>query len=223
MTTNGRRNTVFSPDLAPLIKEYEVTQDPECFYEILLLIDKLILRMIHQLKSKYSVLREISMRDLYQTAILSLYEALDKFKIDRSSVYSFPRYLQGYIQKDLLKMIRQHKMYMLCGLKVAAFDKEASYCRTVAREIHKTIDRMDLEEALKDLRAEGRLSPQEEEMLNLKYDGYSCKAIAERLGSNEVRVRKRLQRLAKKIRKALERRSFRDKRCLFIGAKATAS
>ena len=187
MTTNCRRNTVFSPDLAPLIKEYELTKDPTCFYEILLLIDRLVLRMIHQMRSKYNVLKEISMRDLYQTAILSLYEALDKFKIDRSSVYSFPRYLQGYVQKDLLKALRQHRKYVLCGLKVAAFDKEASYCRTMEREIHKTIDRMDLEEALKDLRAEGRLSLQEEEMLNLKYDGYSCKAIAERLGSNEAR------------------------------------
>jgi RNA polymerase sigma factor (sigma-70 family) len=203
--SNRRGNTVFSDDLERYIKDFQRTGESEYFLYILFLIEKLILRMIHQERRKSNSLSRLDLEDLYQIGVMSLYEALGKFKIELSSIYSFPRFLQGYLKKNLWKFAKDENRYICCGLEIGTFTKPNTCYQAADKQICYKSNKWLIEDILSGLRNNRLIDAEDEEMLKMRYFiGYTYKAISEKVGKSEECVKKRILRLKGKIRLFLE-------------------
>lgn len=104
---NANRVSPYPKRLTSLIAEYQSTTDPQvktrCFHKILMLIDKLMIRIIQQIYKyeSYSYLRYRKPNEIYHTAIIALGKSISKLKLDDSfTINSFASRLSGYIGRE---------------------------------------------------------------------------------------------------------------------------
>jgi RNA polymerase sigma factor (sigma-70 family) len=205
------------------IREFQQTGGSEEFLKVLFLIERLILRMIHQERRKSYSLNRLDLEDLYQIGVISLYEALAKFRIELSSIYSLPRYLQGYLKKNLWKYAKAENRYICCGLQIGRFVKSNTCHQAADKQREHRQREWLIEDALRRLKEGKGLSTEDEAMLKMRYEeGLKYKEIAEKAGRSEECVKKRVLRLRAKIKGILKELSRDDEGSLFIKQKAVA-
>jgi RNA polymerase sigma factor (sigma-70 family) len=206
-----KANTVFPYHLDSYVRDFQKTGSTECFQNILVSIELLIVRMIHQERRKSSMLSRLDFKDLYQIGVVSLYEALAKFRIELSSIYSLPRYLQGYLKKNLWKFATDENKYVCCGTDIGTFEKHDNCYQTGEKQKEYKYRGWMVKDALQKLKESGKIGPEDEKMFNMRhYDGLRYKTIAEKAGRGEYCVKKRISRLRDKIKVLLEELSQGD-------------
>lgn len=88
--------------LKELALEFVDNENPSIFMAILLKVDRLLLYTIHKARKAKPYLRKVDLRDLYQDAIVGLYNAILKTREDepgKKIVYWITRYVTNEIAK----------------------------------------------------------------------------------------------------------------------------
>jgi hypothetical protein len=89
--------------LKALIKSYQETNSPDDFKKILLLVDRLLIKIIHQIYKyeSYSYLKKFEPNEIYHTGIVALGKAIKSFEIDDSfTIKKLSSRLNGYIGRE---------------------------------------------------------------------------------------------------------------------------
>jgi DNA-directed RNA polymerase specialized sigma24 family protein len=99
----------FQPDTITLgavkefIQGYKRTNKPQYIEDILIATDPLIISMIFRIKRTYRYLRWIPARELYQVAIIGVYEAIDKIYETDELPEKIPARFNSYIISNVKK------------------------------------------------------------------------------------------------------------------------
>lgn len=112
---------VLPHDLPNRIENYQKEPTTKNLEDILILIDRLILRMIHQIRKKKPYLNIYDITELYNTAILATINVCRRYKIyNERSIYSFPRYLKSYILEEFHATFKMD--YHTTGVETPEFE-----------------------------------------------------------------------------------------------------
>ncbi len=162
-------NSVTNEVLRDLISEYQKTVDPEMFARILQRIDRLVYRVIHQLRSMYRYLRNEDINDLYQTGITGVYKSLLRIPVDENPE-KIPAWLVSYIKSEILSSFpKPHS--------VSASQLEEVWAPTEEDPVRDNAD-VCLEGLFKRMLEEGVVTQEEIELLRLnKIRGLSMDVI----------------------------------------------
>lgn len=202
----GSYSTILPANLERFIEEYKCTQKPEIIEEALVSLSKLIIRMMNQEINRYKVLQAMDKQELYNTAFISLHHAMLKFDVSKSSIHSFPRYLQGYIKRDLKKIVDSESELICCGIAGAEFMPEpVIHTAQTDRNKKLVLMRLALKEAIADMLVKREVSQIEIDTFNMRHiDGYSYKEIAEKVGNKtEKAVKCSVSRLLNKLKRKM--------------------
>ena len=85
------------------IHAYKRTKDPAYFEDILGLTDNLLVSIVFRVKRSYRYLKAVSAMELYQTAIIGLYEAVDKIYLMNDPAGIIPARINSYIISNVKK------------------------------------------------------------------------------------------------------------------------
>ena len=188
--------TILPSSLEPLLVEYKRTGDPRDFERIIAKITKLILRMIWQERKKYTELDNIRILELFDASLIALDRAVKGFDVNKSSMYSFPRYLQGHIKEELKKYTRQERKYVSCGLVSVLFeDKKKSYEQAQDQKDW-LLTGIDIGMALDDMIKNKKIPGNGKELFKMRYrEELTYKEMVEKAGGTEEGMRKVMSRM----------------------------
>lgn len=179
-----RNKETFENELPVLLKKYKLDKDRDTFCKILLLIDPLIIRMIMQLKEKWSYLKFHEMDELYNIAVVVLHDSCMKFEIkDAMSIYSFPIYLKTYISREFKKVLFRGDKETI---SLDSSDAIEEYFRIVKDESE--VDKHLINNIVNDLIYKGILTSQYACILKLRLQGKPSNDIAKRMHISVSRV-----------------------------------
>jgi len=85
------------------IHAYKRTKDPAYFEDILGLTDNLLVSIVFRVKRSYRYLKVVPTLELYQTAIIGLYEAVDKIYMMNDPAGIIPARINSYIISNVKK------------------------------------------------------------------------------------------------------------------------
>ena len=199
--------TILPPTLDVYIAEYKKTRDPAYSRLVMSLLSKLILKMIHQGVRKYTLLKGMQLQELYHEAFICLHRAMLTFDVSKSSIYSFPRYLQGYIMRELEKEARVRGRMICCGVDAASFetnDGRASHSADLMKR--RLMIKMAVEDKMKELVETGEVRQADMDMFKMKVvEGMSMEAIVEATGMTIDTADHRIRRVLGKLQHSLRR------------------
>jgi RNA polymerase sigma factor (sigma-70 family) len=198
--------TVLPVGLAKCIEEYKRTRDAQQIFWAMSSLSKLIIKMLLQEVKRYNVLQDMEMQELYNASFICLHHAMIKFDISRSTIYCFPRFLQGYIRGELKKIIRDRTRMVCCGIEATSFENIDNRCyQNAERSKSLLIVRLSIEDTIVKLAKEGKINKVDLELFKLRcIKGYPYKDIAELSGRTEKGVECRIRRMIDKIRSRLK-------------------
>lgn len=201
-----RRGTVFPTNLEYFMKEYQRTHEPQYFHKVLARLDLLMAKMIWQERKRYKSLQMVSNRDLYHTSIISMHEALLKFDFRKSNIYSFPRFLQGYIRSHMRPIIRQYDMLIPCGIVAAPFENVNRSCEIARRQKERLLRKHIISVAIAEMKSSTRIPKEHWGAFTMRHEeDRSYEEIAVTQGRSKEAVRKQTERLVKRIKRRVER------------------
>jgi len=196
--------TILPAELAQNIEEYRRNQKPETMKCVMSSISKLIIKMLNQEVHKYAVLQNMEMQELYNASFISLHHAMLKFDVSKSTIHSFPRYLQGYIKRDLKKMVDSESELLCCGM---GFIPEGTACTTQARRAKRLIlMKAELKKAMDEMVQAGKVSAENMRAFELRhiegctYDEIAGKTAGKTADGVESTIRGIINRLQHKFR-----------------------
>jgi len=210
-------------DVLEYIEKYQKTREPRYSYRVMYLLDKLIIRMLIQERRKYKTLQRMELQEMYQASFICLHHAMLKFDPKPEPARkSFPRFLQGYLKRELKRMIREKDKLVCCGGSVDSYDdkdpedEETSMVVGVENAVYSTdnvkanlLFRVELESLMKDLVEKGVVSEDNMRLLKLKHmQGYTYKEIAAKENLGYYVVKERIKRVLNRLKK--ETKYFRQ-------------
>ncbi len=198
---------ILPAELSPYIEEYKYNQKPELIKCIMSALSKLIIKMINQEISRYKVLQDMEKQELYNTAFISLHHAMLKFDVSKSTIYSFPRYLQGYIKRDLKKIVDSESELICCGIEGIEFMPEETACTSQAYRAKRLISmKIELKKAMDEMVQTGKVSAKNIRAFEMRHiEGRTYKEIAEKMPGKtaegiESSIRRIMNSLQHKLR-----------------------
>jgi RNA polymerase sigma factor (sigma-70 family) len=100
---------VFHPEQLKIIKdmivEYQVTQDKDVFFEIIKRMDRMLVETVMMFSRQYKIRAPI--QDIYQTGILGLAKAVNKFKTNYKET-AIPKCVLYWVRLELLDTYRTY-------------------------------------------------------------------------------------------------------------------
>jgi RNA polymerase sigma factor (sigma-70 family) len=199
-----KRNIFVPLTLARTIDGYKSGEDNDYWMRrAICLVGKLLVKILFQKRRKYSELRKYSTTELFNVAILSLHKALLKFKVERSSLRSFPIFLAGYIDADFKSIAVKEKRYV-------PLDNSEHHDRGdgghKAEEMKKMIlIKIELKEALDRLEGEHRITKENRGLFELHYfDGNTIRKLTEVTGIAQTAISQRVAKVREKVRKEVK-------------------
>jgi RNA polymerase sigma factor (sigma-70 family) len=198
--------TILPAGLETYIEEYKKTRDANYANLVMSMLSKLILKMLYQEVKRYKILRGVEMQELYHISFICMHHAMLRFDSKKSSIFSFPRFIQGYIQGALKKIVRDRGRLVCCGIEATSFENKDNHCYQNAERSKKSlIIRLSIEDAIEKLVGEEKIDKAELEMFKLRcIKGYSYKDIAKLSGKTEKGVECQIRRTVDKIRNKLK-------------------
>ena len=198
--------TILPTGLVGYIEEYKRTRDVQQIFWAMSGLSKLIIKMLLQEVKRYKILQDVEMQELYHISFICLHHAMLKFDISRSTIYSFPRFLQGYIRGELKKIIRDRTRLVCCGIEATSFENKDNRCyQNAERSKSLLIVRLSIEDTIGKLVKEGKINKVDLELFKLRcIKGYPYRDIAELVGRTEKGVECRIRRMIDKIRSKLK-------------------
>jgi RNA polymerase sigma factor (sigma-70 family) len=198
-----KQGTVFPAGLEEYIEKYKKTRDPQYSFRMMVVLSDLIFRMLHQEVKRYNILRGIEMQELYNASFICLHKAALKFDVSKSSLYSFPRYLQGYIKEEVKRVVRGKAELVCCGIAAAEFIPEEQHCTAKAKRAKLLMGlRLELKNAMQEMIETGEVQREVMEMFVMRHEeGYGYKEIAEKIGGKTPKaVKHRISRVLDKLK-----------------------
>jgi len=113
-------NDIINDRVKELILRYKKLRTQVHFEEILTVVDNLVLKIVHKSRKKAYYIKHISIADLYQTAIIALYKAIEKIPDDEDS-NKIPAWISAYILADI------RKTYHYLTRETFSTDKDPEY------------------------------------------------------------------------------------------------
>jgi len=169
------------------------------FEKILKRIDKLIIYKIGKLKRQYKQLSAVPNQDLYNTAILGIYRALDSVK-DKDSGATIQARILSYIKEEIRKIYMPHKKEII----TENIEKWENKIESKEPEFT-TIEYEELREIVNKLIDNFQL-PKED--FDIFIDHYlnrkTYKKIAEELKVHHTTIANRIKNVKNLLRKSLE-------------------
>jgi DNA-directed RNA polymerase specialized sigma24 family protein len=95
-------NDIINDHVKELILRYKKSKSQANFEDILAAVDNLVLKIVHKSKKRIHHIGNVSTSDLYQTAIIALYKAIDKIPDDEDPNV-IPAWISSYILADIRK------------------------------------------------------------------------------------------------------------------------
>lgn len=198
-------STVFPPSLEGCIEKYQVTKDENEFHQILAYLDNLLLRMIHQERRRWNALEEVEMQELYHIAVICLHAAVLKYDKAKSSIYSLPRMIQGYMRNEYAKIIRDRLRYDYRGMDATPFECQDNRYYNSIKHKKGMMLRIDVEDMLNRLVKGGKLKEQDGQMFMMVHmEGRSYWETAQTYGGTEAGIKQRIFRTTKMLRSLIK-------------------
>ena len=201
--------TVLVDELEVYIERYRATRDTYSIHTTMEVLNKLILKMLHQEIRRYKALGLKDLPDLYNASYVCLHQAMIAFDVSKSSIYSFPRFLQGYIKREVEKYLRWGARYVVCGLS-----GEDIYPEEIGDEgashVHQStiLKKIDVHDAMRGLVEEGTVVPESMAMFKMKYlEERTYQEIADESGYPMTLVRERIRAVVKHMKVKLAKYS----------------
>lgn len=169
------------------------------FEQILIRIDRLIIYKIGKLKSQYNRLCKEENDELYNTAIVGVYRALETVK-DTDSGATIQARILSYIKEEIRKTYLQHKTEIVTGT-ISGDEKGLIYNNPE----YSNIDYEDLKTVVNKLIANFTI-PQEDFLTFVEHyvNKKSFKDISKTLGVHYSTIANRVNNVGKILRKAME-------------------
>ena len=183
--------TVLVEELEDYLERYRLTRDEYSIRTTMEILSKLILRMLHQEIRKYKDLHQSDIPELYNASFVCLHQAMIAFDVSKSSLFSFPRFLQGYIKKEVKRYLRWGTRYVQCGLdgeEILPEREEGSNQQSVI------LKKLDVHDAMKYLVETEQITPENMVMFKMKYlESYTYQEVADELGYSFTTARERIR------------------------------
>jgi RNA polymerase sigma factor (sigma-70 family) len=194
--------TVFPENLEYFMREFQRTREPWYWHKVLARVNKLMMKMIWQERKRYKELEEVENQDLYQIAVIALYDALLKFDFKKGSLHYFPRYLQGYIRNGIKVVIREQRRYVPCGISAALFEDYKQSCETARVQKEWIIKRFIVAQVVEGMIKQGKLKREHWDMFVMRYEmDMTYKEIAEKARKSKTWIIHVVVRTEKQLRK----------------------
>jgi RNA polymerase sigma factor (sigma-70 family) len=181
------------------IKTYQTNKDEYTRDLLLAKFDKYLVHIIHELRKKYSYLRDEEMQGLYHTAVLGFYKALDVFDCSLPPQMIF-FVIRSYVRNELDIFFAYKNKEYLCPDLLALFEElNLGYKFGELEEFYSRL-------SAKFLMEHPLLKPMERVFLDGMYcQGMSRKELAKHFGYSDANVALLLKQALKKIRRILVR------------------
>jgi DNA-directed RNA polymerase specialized sigma24 family protein len=160
--------------------EFQETEDDVLFQRILIRVDRLVVSIIKKLQRRLYHLQLVDIQDLYQTAIVGLYNGVLKVKEEETADHTVAR-LIAYMRAEVKKTYPYHRPIQ---------DFERIYQQSVP--VYQDLEFEYLNDIFENLIREGIISRQDFDLLYHKeVDKYTYRALAavSELHVNTVRAR----------------------------------
>jgi len=190
--------------LMEYIKNYQETLDVQMWHNVFSKLGHLIARMIWQERRKYrKELREVKNQELYHISYICLGEAMRKFDTVNFPIYTFPRFLQRHIQKEVTKLVADKRRYLDCGLTAAAFNTGRTGAEKSEDIRESLINRMDVRDAMAYIVAQYKIPEIQLKAFYLWCEGKTYQEIAEKSGRSKARVHVWVRRIVERLQRRL--------------------
>jgi RNA polymerase sigma factor (sigma-70 family) len=169
------------------------------FRQILIRIDKLIIYKIGKIKRQYQRLEKEENDEIYNTAILGVYRALNSVK-DTDSGATIQARILSYIKEEIRKTYIQHKTEIINGT-ISGDEVGLVYNNPE----FSNIDYEDLKAVINKLIV-NFIIPQEDFDIFVEHyvNGKSYQEISKTLGVHHATIANRIKNVGKLLRKAME-------------------
>ncbi|MDP8299175.1 MAG: hypothetical protein P9L88_04665 [Candidatus Tantalella remota] len=186
--------TVLVDELEYYIDKYRSTGDIYSIHSTMRVLSRLILRMLQQEIRRYKTLNQGDIPDLYNASYVCLHQAMKAFDISKSSLHSFPRFLQGYIKKEVGRKVRWEVRHISSGLTGEIMCPEEAAGVATYREQSAIMKKIDVQDAMRELVEEGKVKEESMTMFKLKYlRNYTYQEIADMFCYSHTLARERIR------------------------------
>jgi hypothetical protein len=187
------------------IKKYQETLDVQMWHNVFSKLGLLILRMIWQERRKYrKELRGVKNQELYHISYICLGEAMRKFDTVNFPLYTFPRFLQRHIQKEVRKLVADRKKYLNCGLTAAAFRTGKTGAEKAEDIREGLINRIEVKDAMAYIVKRYKIPEIQLKAFYLWCEGKTYQKIAEQSGRSKARVHVWVKRIIGRLKNRIK-------------------
>jgi DNA-directed RNA polymerase specialized sigma subunit len=102
-TATYQPSTATLDTVKEFIHKYKTTNDPSYIEDILILVDNLLVSIVFRVKKTYKFLKRVSLQEIYQTAVIGLYEAIDKIHEGNEPAILIPARINSYVIANVKK------------------------------------------------------------------------------------------------------------------------
>lgn len=169
------------------------------FKKILERIDKLIVYKVGKLTLQYAVLLNVESQDLYNTAILGVYRALDSVK-DTDDGARIQARILSYIKEEIRKTYMQHRKEIVTNSLTGKEDNMAS-----KEPEFTSLECDELKDTVNELIANFKMPKEDFEIfVEHTINNVSYKEIAKKLRIHYTTVANRIKKVKKLLKETIE-------------------
>lgn len=203
--------------LKDLALEFKREKSPKIFKEIVTKVDRLLFKTIHKARRNRPYLKKVDFLDLYQDAVIGLYQALNTVKDDEPGskvIYRIVRYAYNEIGKNNKKSNKvtfpfsiadvAFQVHLYCSdmSRSAKFISEIENTLVEQKPVYAALELECIRDRLSKLIEEGIISTEEFIMICMHHvNGKTYTYIANQFGTSYSTV-------SRKVKKALNRLRF---------------
>lgn len=210
--------------LKELALEFKSSKDPAIFKKILVKVDRLLLQTIHRARRAKPYLKKVDLQDLYQIAVIGLYNALSKVKEDEEGsklVYKIIRYIGNEIAKFNKTTNRivfprsiedvSFQVHLCSTDRAQDLVHQIENKLTDNTRVYKNLEMEDIRDRFLILLKDEVLSYEEFGMFVMRFvDGMKYKDIAKQFSISYVTVSKKIEDTLNRIRWEWRRRGWEE-------------
>lgn len=184
--------------LRQLALQYQETKNPRIFEKILKRVDYLILKVVAELKRKDSTLKQVSLEDLYQEGVLSIYDAIASVRPEEEARMVLLR-IMAYIRARIRKVYRRFYMkHDFLG------DMSGGFTSNGLSDIDAKVEELDFYDFLLGAVEEGLLDRDDMNLIRKRFkEGKTYQIIGEELNIARGTAFYRVKKIIEKIKKEL--------------------
>lgn len=192
--------------LKDLALKYEANGDPRVFVMILIKVDGLLRYLIRKIRRSRPYLCNVEFSDLYQTAVVGLYRAVAKVKVDEHGsklVYNITR----YVANEIINVYKDRSGHR----SSIPFEIAAQQELVDTIKVYEDLEWEFIRERFYKLIDDGVISLEEFDMITHHFvQGITYKDIARQVGSSTDTISKKVRDSLNRIRYEFRRRNWEE-------------